>query len=91
MRSDRTSEKIHISGPVEVCCTRQIYKCFQPVVEVGAVGQIFAAQLARLPHVSQAGDEVHLNGVIFTMLVKLLPRLSAPVGADLQTHIPNKQ
>lgn len=25
------------------------------------------------------------------MLVELLPRLSAPVGADLQAHVPNKQ
>lgn len=60
----------------------------QPVVEVGAVGEVFAAQLAGLSDISQAVDELRLHWVVFTQLVKVLPRLAAPVGADLLTHVP---
>ena len=59
-----------------------------PVVEVGAVGQVVAAELARLSDIGQAGDEVGLYGVVLAHLVELLPRLRAPVGADLLTHAP---
>lgn len=59
-----------------------------PVVEVGAVGQIIAAELAGLSDVSQAGDEVSLYRAVLAQLVKLLPRLRAPVGTDLLTHVP---
>ena len=59
-----------------------------PVVEVGAVAQVLASQLAGFPDVGQTGDQGFLHGAVLTHLVKLLPRLSSPVGADLLTHIP---
>lgn len=57
-----------------------------PVVKVGAVGEIFAAQLAWFPHICQAGDKICLQRAVLTDLVKLLPCLSSPVGADLLAH-----
>lgn len=57
-----------------------------PVVKIGAVGEVSAAQLARFPHICQAGDEICLHRAVLTDLVKLLPRLSSPVGADLLAH-----
>ena len=61
---------------------------YRPVVEVGAVGELFAAQLAGLSDVSQAVDELRLHGVVLAELVEVLPRLAAPVGAELLTHVP---
>lgn len=60
----------------------------RPVVEVGAVGEISAAQLAGFPDVSQAVDQLRLHWVVLTQLVEVLPGLTAPVGADLLTHVP---
>lgn len=57
-----------------------------PVVKVGAVGEIFATQLAWFPHICKAGDKICFNRTVLTDLVKLLPRLSSPVGADLLAH-----
>lgn len=59
-----------------------------PVIEVGAVSEILAAQLARFSDVSQAVDELALYRVVLTELVKVLPCLAAPVSADLLTHVP---
>lgn len=66
----------------------RLVKSSRPVVEVGAVGEAFAAQLAGLSDVSQAVGELRFHRVVLTELVKVLPRLAAPVGADLLAHVP---
>lgn len=70
---------------LDVAAAKQLRR---PVIEVGAVGEVLAAQLAGLSDVSQAVDELCLHWVVLTELVKVLPCLAAPVRADLQTHVP---
>lgn len=59
-----------------------------PVVEVGAVAEVLAAQLAGLPDVGQAVDELRLHKIVLAELVEVLPGLATPVSADLLTHVP---
>lgn len=59
-----------------------------PVVEIGAVGEILAAQLTWLPDVSQAGHQLRLHRVVLAHLVEFLPGLAPPVGTDVLAHLP---